>query len=200
MRSPRLRRPSVTRLVASLATGLVVALAGCGEGGDDRAFVPGETTREGIAVPLDGVDYEVFITRELNAFDPEDRQYLQARTPAPPGTGYYGVFLRACALEDVEQAVDTSRRIKVVDIRGKEYRPLPLSPENVFAYRSEPLRPGECQPNQASATSFGPTGGVMLLFLIPFVNTENRPFELLIEGEPSAPGQAPRVAAFELDL
>ncbi len=176
----------------------VSLLSACGEGGDDRAFIPGDPAREGIAAELDGVDYEVFITRELNLRDPEDKQYYRGR-PAPPGSGYYGVFVRACALDDLDGTVATSGAIKAVDIRGKEYRPLRLSPENVFAYREEPLRPGECLPNAASATSFGPTGGAMILFQIPFLDTENRPFELEIEGRPQ-PGRPPRVARFELDL
>jgi hypothetical protein len=195
-------RPRFARsaFLALLLWGLVlVAVSGCGEQGEDRAFIPGEAAREGIAVPLDGIDYEVFITRELNVRDPEDKQYYPG-PPAPPGRGYYGVFLRACALEEVKGTVDTSDRVKIVDIRGQVYRPVRMPPDNVFAYRREPLRPGECLPNQASATSFGPTGGAMILFLIPFANTENRPFELEIEGEPPAPGQAPRVARFELDL
>jgi hypothetical protein len=187
-------------LIMLLGSPLLLAFPACGEGaGDERAFIPGEATREGIAVELDGIDYEIFITRELNVRDPEDKQYYPG-PPPPPGTGYYGVFLRACALESVKGPVETSDRIKVVDIRGKEYRPLPLRPDNVFAYRREPLARGECLPNAASATSFGPTGGAMLLFEIPFVDTENRPFELEIEGGRPAPDRPPRVARFELDL
>ena len=177
----------------------LLAAAGCGEiNGDERAFVSGEATREGIAVELDGVDYEVFITRQLNVRDPEDKQYFQG-PPAPPGNAYYGVFLRACALEEAEGAVTTDR-IKVVDIRGKVYEPLPLEPDNPFAYRREPLQGGECLPNQASATSFGPTGGAMVMFRIPYTDTENRPFELELEGKPPAAGAPPRIARFELDL
>ena len=198
MRAPRPRSITVGRF--ALALGLLSAslLSGCAQGGDDRAFVPGDPAREGIAAELEGVDYEVFITRELNLRDPEDKQYYSGR-PAPPGSGYYGVFVRACALDDLKGTAATSGAIKAVDIRGKEYRPLPLSPENVFAYREQALRPGECLPNAASATSFGPTGGAMILFQIPFVDTENRPFELEIEGRPQ-PGRPPRIARFELDL
>ena len=196
MRAPRLRSISAGRLALALV--LVLGFAGCGTRGDSRAFIPGDPAREGIAAELDGVDYEVFITRELNLRDPEDKQYYRGR-PAPPGSGYYGVFVRACALDDLKETAATSGAIKAVDTRGKEYRPLPLSPENVFAYREEPLRPGECLPNAASATAFGPTGGAMILFQIPFVDTENRPFELEIEGK-AQPGRPPRIARFELDL
>ena len=198
MGAARLGWTTSARLALLLGLVSVVLLSGCGERGDERAFIPGDPAREGIAAELDGVDYEVFITRQLNVRDPEDKQYYPG-PPAPPGSGYYGVFVRACALEDLEGEVTTSGRINAVDIRGKEYEPLPLSPENVFAYRQQPLRPGECLPNAASATSFGPTGGAMILFRIPFLDIENRPFELEIEGKPQG-GRPPRIARFELDL
>jgi hypothetical protein len=198
MRAPHRRSNTVSSLALALVVALVLAVSACGGRGDKRAFTPGDPAREGIAAELEGVDYEVFITRELNVRDPEDKQYYPGR-PAPPGTGYYGVFLRACALDDLKGAASTSGRIRAVDIRGKVYEPLPLSPENVFAYREEALRPGECLPNEASATSFAPTGGAMVLFQIPFVDTENRPFELEIEGKPRN-GRPPRIARFELDL
>lgn len=193
------RHRRVGDTVRVLGVALVLGTAACGQAGDERAFIPGEAAREGIAAELDGIDYEVFVTRQLNVFDPEDEQYYRG-PPAPPGTAYYGVFLRACALEDVERPVQTSTAVKVVDIRGHEYEPLPLDPDNAFAYRREALGKGECLPNAASASSYGPTGGVMLLFRIPVEHNENRPFELEIEGEPPAPRRPPRVARFELDL
>jgi len=197
MRPPRPKPVRALALVSALAlAGLGVAA--CGESGEKRAFVPGEAAREGIAVPLDGVDYEVFITRQLNVADPEDRQYYPGR-PAPPGRALYGVFLQACAHTGARRPVASSR-MRVVDIRGKEYRPLPLGRDNVFAYKPGPLRPGECEPNQASATSYGPTGGSMVVFEIPVADTENRPFELEIAGRPRAPRKPPTVARFELDL
>lgn len=190
---------SVGRTLRASLAALLIGTAACGVPGDDRAFVPGEAAREGIAAELDGIDYEVFVTRQLNVFDPEDEQYYRG-PPAPPGSAYYGVFLRACALEDLERTVNTSTAIKVVDIRGQEYRPVPLTLDNPFAYRRESLGRGECFPNNASASSYGPTGGAMILFRIPVTQTENRPFELEIEGEPPAPSRPPRVARFELDL
>ncbi|HZC12848.1 MAG TPA: hypothetical protein VE270_02405 [Thermoleophilaceae bacterium] len=193
------RHRRVRHILGVAVVALLLGTAACGEPGDDRAFIPGEAAREGIAAELDGIDYEVFVTRELNTFDPEDEQYYRG-PPAPPGSAYYGVFLRACALEHLERTVHTSTAIKVVDIRGQEYRPLPLEPDNPFAYRRESLGKGECFPNSASATSYGPTGGAILLFRIPVAETENRPFELEIEGEPPAPRRPPRVAHFELDL
>jgi hypothetical protein len=197
----RALRLSPLRALAVLPalTVVAVAAAGCGVSGAEKAFVPGQSAREGLAVPLDGVDYEIFITRQLNLADPEDKQYYQGRR-APPVSALYGVFLQACAEKGAKGRPMASGRMRVVNIRGKVYRPLPLPGNNVFAYQPGPLRPGECQPNQASATSYGPTGGSLVLFQIPVTDTENRPFELEIEGAPSPPRKPPKVARFQLDL
>ena len=94
----------------------------------------------------------------------------------------------------------TASSMRVVNVRGKQYKPLPLKPDNVFAYKPGPLRPGRCQPDEASATSYGPAGGALVLFQIPVADTEDRPFELEIEGRPPAPRKPPKVARFQLDI
>ncbi len=101
----------------------------------------------------------------------------------------------------------------MVDIREKVYRPLPLETDNDWAYRGEVFDPGECLPNQASATSHGPTGGAILLLRIPHDATGNRPFVLeigaptaspperrAVRGAPSASPPEGTVARFHLDL
>ena len=49
---------------------LALVASGCGEKGEDN-----DPAREGIATDLDGLDYNVFITRQLNPKDVEDRDY-----------------------------------------------------------------------------------------------------------------------------
>lgn len=205
----RLRPWTPRHALGILALLALCGLPACRAAAHDRAFVPGDATREGIGVDLEGIDYEVLITRELNVFDPEDRQYYDG-PPAPPGFGYYGVFLRACALEDIDHPVRTSTDVRMVDSRGNAYPPLPLEADNDWAYRGEFLTAGECLPNEASATAYGPTGGAILIFRVPYDATENRPFELEIAApvarrrdvlrtpSPSSPER--RVARFELDL
>ena len=195
----RLRRP---RSVPALAVAAVLSagLAGCGEKGEEKAFAGGEeAAREGIAVPLDGADYNVFITRQLNLRDPEDSQYYEGPEPRP-GRAYYGVFIEVCNPEDSGRDIQTARSFKVVDSRGEEYEPIPLEETNVFAYHAKVLRPGECIPNQAAATSYGPTGGAMLLFEVPVEAAESRPFELEIEGVYDALENRRTVAKIELDI
>jgi hypothetical protein len=99
------------RLITLLAALAAVAVfAGCGKKGEDH-----EPVREGIAAPLGGLDYNVYITRQLNPRDVEDKAYYQGPEEveecAQTGTGasltpeerpqqcptsLFGVFVQVC--------------------------------------------------------------------------------------------------------
>ncbi|MEX2253323.1 MAG: hypothetical protein WD649_04155 [Thermoleophilaceae bacterium] len=133
--------------------------------------------REGLSIPLDGIEYNVFITRELNtAITPDDAYY--DGPPAPPGTAYFGVFIQACNHSDEPRT--TVREFKLKDNREDEFEPKELPPTNTFAYNPRRLDPGQCIPAEGSATQLGPTAGAMLMFELPLAATENRPVELEI--------------------
>jgi hypothetical protein len=91
---------------------MALVAAGCGTKGEDH-----DPVREGIATDLGGLDYNVYITRQLNPHDVEDQDYYNgpeeseecARKPGgtPPAltpeervqrcpTALYGVFLQVC--------------------------------------------------------------------------------------------------------
>jgi hypothetical protein len=140
-----------------------------------------EPAREGLALPLDGIDYNVFITRELNPKITPDRAYVEAGTEPGTDETLYGVFLQACnRTHEPHQAVD---RFKIVDNQGNEFEPEELPEDNQFAYHPVELEPTECIPEVGSVAQLGPTAGAMLLFRIPLANTEYRPLELEIEGD-----------------
>ena len=213
-------RRVIRPLIACALLALVVA--GCGEKGENK-----DPVREGIATNLGGLDYNVFITRQLNPKSVEDRDYFQGSETAPeclpskPGTetpvqltpeervqkcptNLYGVFIQVCN-ETTDAPTNAAREPSLVngrvfggdfeieDSQGNKYEPLPLRPTNVFAYRSRPLKKGDCIPASGSAAFSAPTGGALLVFRIPVASTENRPLELKV----SAGGQTQR---FELDI
>ena len=156
-----------------------------------------EPRREGLPVKVGGIEYTVFITRELNPADTEDQGYWQ-RDEAKPGFALYGIFLQACNRsdddDDLEDATyETTEEFAVVDTQGNEYEPLEADEENVFQYKPEALEPGACTPEAGSLAQQGPTGGSMLPFEFPLEAGENRPLELEIHAE----GEEGRV---ELDL
>jgi hypothetical protein len=169
--------------------------AACGNADEE----PGvdHPAREGLALNLGGVDYNVFITRQLNTRIPPDDAYVDQGTEPDAGETFYGVFLQACnpAKEDGDpastQPVDA---FKIVDNQGNEFEPEELPEDNHFAYHPRELLPQECIPEAGSVAQLGPSAGSMLLFRLPLENTEYRPLELELEGE------GDEHLAFELDI
>jgi hypothetical protein len=180
-------RPLFRLILLACLAALALGAAACGE------EEPGvdEPAREGLALPLDGVDYNVFITRQLNPAIPPDSAYVEGPEPAP-GETLYGIFLQACnTSEDVRMTVED---FKVVDNQGNEFEPEELPENNRFAYHPRELDPKECIPEAGSVAQLGPTAGSMLLFRLPLQMTENRPLELEMQGE------GDEHLTFELDI
>ena len=177
------RRRNLTALCA-LALVCLGVFAGCGKSSNK----PGETVREGLSTPLGGLRYTVFLTRQLNLANEEDKGYLPGHSEAPPGKGLYGVFLEACNKGDKE-AIAASR-FYIEDTQGSRFEPEGLGADNPYAYHGGGVPPQNCVPARGSLAQQGPTSGALLLFELPLAATENRPLELHIEGPPSAAGKA----------
>jgi hypothetical protein len=178
--------PRVSILACLLALAGPLALAACG----DEEIGVDEPAREGLAVEMQGIDYNVFITRQLNPDITPDNAYVT--TEAPPGEALYGIFLKACNVSDEPR--ETADEFIVRDNQENTFEPEPLPEDNQFAYSPRELDPQECIPEAGSVAQLGPSAGSMLLFRFPLENTENRPLELEIEGE----GGEKRT--FELDI
>jgi hypothetical protein len=179
------RRLMMLLCLAALAAGT----SSCGNA--DKHLGIDEPAREGLAIELDGVEYNVFITRQLNPRVTPDEAYYDG-PEAEEGETLYGVFLQACnKTKDTQQTVDA---FKIKDNQGNEFEPEELPEDNPFAYHSGELLPEECIPESGSVAQLGPTAGSMLLFKLPLENTEYRPLELEIEGE------GDEHLTFELDI
>jgi hypothetical protein len=180
------------RLTSVAAACAVVAIgaSGCSSGR------PGGVGREGKPVTVAGLSYNVYITRELNLRDAEDRGYYSG-PEAPPGFALYGVFLAVC--NDKHGFRTPLTQFTIEDNQGNRFHPQPVAADNVFAYRPRRLSHAACIPETGSPAYSGPTGGALLLFKFPTTALENRPLELLISNRtsPSAPAQTKRV---ELDI
>jgi hypothetical protein len=179
--------PRLSMLACLLAVAAPLGLAACGKDHDEIGIE--EPAREGLAVEMEGVDYNVFITRQLNPRIPPDDAYLTEE--APPGEVQYGIFLRACNVSDEEREIADTFTLH--DNQGNTFEPTALPEDNHFAYNARTLLPKECIPEAGSVAQLGPTAGSMLLFQLPLENTENRPLELEIES-----GGEKRL--FELDI
>lgn len=183
--------------VAACAIALLCggALAGCGK--DDEPGVD-EPAREGLAIDVDGIDYNVFITRELNLDITPDKAYYKG-PPASPGQALYGIFLQAC--NHGKKPRHSTEDFVVEDNQGTEFAPIEMPADNAFAYKARELLTGECIPEAGSVAQLGPTAGSMLLFRFPLTTTENRPLELVIKGSfDFAKGARRDTKRVELDL
>jgi hypothetical protein len=169
-------RRATTALACAAALASAVALPACG---DDEPGVD-EPAREGLALELDGVEYNVFITRQLNTAVPPDNAYYSG-PPVEADETLYGVFLQACNRGEDEQT--PTDEFRVIDNQENEFTPETLPRESPFAYQTKVLAPDECIPQAGSVAQLGPADASLLLFKLPLSNTENRPLELEIEGE-----------------
>jgi hypothetical protein len=168
------RRLLLLLCLAALAGGV----AACGN--KDEKLGVDTPAVEGLALDLDGLDYNVFITRELNLKIPPDEAYFSG-PEAKKGETLYGVFIQVCNnSKGTRQAVDN---FTITDNQGNEFEPEALPQDNPFAYHGRELLPDECMPEAGSVAQLGPSAGVMLLFRLPLANTEYRPLELEIRGQ-----------------
>ena len=179
-----LRRLTVAACMLAVAAPL--GLAACGE---EHPGVD-EPAREGLALELDGITYNVFITRQLNPRVPPDGAYVTDE--APPGSALYGIFIQVC--NHTDEAHETVSDFIVKDNQENEFEPEELPADNAFAYSPRTLDPDECIPEAGSVAQLGPSAGSMLLFEFPLETTENRPLELEMEGESG------ETLTFELDI
>jgi hypothetical protein len=158
-----------------------------------------EAGREGLAESVGHLEYNVYITRQLNLQDVEDKGYYQGQE-APPGFALYGVWLTVCNPSDKVDSPHwmASSRFTIQDTSGNNYHPIALPPDNIFAYRAHPLKHGACIPEPGSLAAAGPTQGALLIFKLPLSALENRPLDLIIESPPLKDGRDE--ARVELDI
>jgi hypothetical protein len=168
------RRPNSTAICA-LALACLAVLAGCGKVSNK----PGETVPEGLSTPLDGLRYTVFLTRQLNLANEEDKGYLPGYKEAAPHRGLFGVFIEAC--NKGKHPAPATDSFYIEDAQGNRFAPQKLAPDNPFAYHGGTVPPQNCVPVRGSLAQQGPTSGALLLFNLPLANTENRPLTLHIE-------------------
>jgi hypothetical protein len=182
-------------LLGCLLAVLGVLVAGCENPRENDA------AREGLPEDVGHLEYNVYITRELNLRDVEDRGYYRG-PEAPPGFALYGVWLTVCNPSDVVESPHwtSSSRFTIEDTQGNEFHPLALPEDNVFAYQPRPLKHGACIPEPGSLAANSPTNGALLIFKLPLQALENRPLQLIIESPPIGPEQERDEGRVELDV
>ena len=169
----RLARISLLFLTALAA----LAAGGCGNKVDTAIMAD----TEGIYVGVDGLTYQIQISRILNSADREDQAYLRGVSEEPAEDEvWFGVFMRVENEGDREQPA--AERFKIVDTQEQVYRPVVQDPNaNPFIYRPRDLTPKMITPAPDSASFNGPIQGDLILFRVKVASLYNRPLEFRIE-------------------
>lgn len=191
--------PRLRPALALLAVALAVPFSACGDG--QEPVLNGKT--EGVYVTTGGLKYQVQMSRKLNPYDVEDREYFTGLNDAPAQVTtedqWYGVFIRVenrTNKDDAKgQTIQSANTFTIVDTTGKTVKPTPLPATNVFAYRSTPIQPGDHIPAPSSAAATASIGGSLILFKVTQEMLDNRPVQLHIK-----PADGSKEATVDLDV
>jgi hypothetical protein len=183
------------RLAATTATALVVAtsLAACGNSEEPTT---GKT--EGVYVNTGDLKYQVQISRQLNAADFEDRDYLLGLPASDralrPGEQWFAVFVRV--FNHTDRPHPSASQFVIRDTTGKEFQPIAVDTRvNRTAYRPLVVGSGDQIPVPGSLARENLTQGGLILFKVPTASYANRPLELNI-----VPPEGGRQATVDLDV
>ena len=190
--------PRAARLLLLALTAVAaLALAGCGEKEQEGETIVAET--EGIYVNVDGLTYQVQLSRILNPADIEDAAFLRGTSEGvAPGKDevWFGIFMRV-QNESKSETFRTADTFEMEDTAGKRFEPLNLDERaNVFAYKPGPLPPGGVVPALTSPSWDNSIQGSLLLYKVKVESLYNRPVELHISNTESG-GQS---ATVDLDI
>jgi hypothetical protein len=174
-----------------LALALAVTLAACGE--EEQPEQRNETFQsvnaqvaetEGIYLDVDGLKYQVQISRQLNPGLVDDRDYLTGVSADDRDLSkdeeWFGVWLMAENFEEETLPIATDFEIR--DTQENVYRPIEIGGNNVFAYRGTRLQAGDRYPNPNSPAGERQPYGSLVLFKLRRFSLDNRPLELTITG------------------
>ncbi len=187
----------MTRLIRiALATALVgLVAAGCG---GTHATLVAET--EGIYLDVNGLKYQIEMSRYMNPADIEDREYLRGLPEDEAATTgeqtWFGVWIRVQNVSETETR-QSATEWAIHDTQENVYEPVPLDPEvNVFAFQpGTELPPMSVLPLPSTAAGQGPIQGLLLLFKIENDSFQNRPLELKFSN-----GEGTDEGTYDLDV
>jgi len=178
-----------------LVLGAALALVGCG----NRVEVRTVAETEGIYIDVGDLLYQVQISRIINPYDIEDRNYLRGlptgTLPPKADEAWFGVWLRV--QNTTEDTFETAADFEIVDTQENTFEPLDFGFEdNVFAYSPRPLGPQGILPNSEEPAGQGPVQGSLLLFKLTTDALQNRPLEFKI----TSPTDPSNVGIVDLDV
>jgi hypothetical protein len=163
-------------LLCLLAVAAMVA-AGCANTEEVRKV----SSTEGPYINVGDLTYQIQLSRLLEPSEREDQAYLKGVAARAPGADevWFAVFLRVENLTD--RALRPAGQFEIVDTQGNRYRPVSINQNvNVFAYKTNPLGPGQIAPLPDSPSYNGPIQGDLVLFKLKVSTLYNRPLQFHI--------------------
>ena len=174
-------------LPLSLALTAALALSACGQEAQDPGGFQTEIAQvaetEAIYIDLDGLKYQVQVSRQLNPNIVSDRDYLNGLSPETrqlrDDEEWFGIWMRA---ENNEQEPHRlTDEFEIVDTQENVYRPVEFGPDNPFAYRPVVVLPNENYPDPNSPAGERQPQGSLILFKVRRFSLDNRPLELIVK-------------------
>ncbi len=179
----RLRRLTLTlALTASLGT------VACGQEAQDEGGFQTEIAyvaeTEAIYIDLDGLKYQVQVSRQINPRIVADRDYLNGLSEETRAIRddeeWFGIWMRA--ENNTKEPQRLAQDFEIRDTQENVYRPVFYGPDNVFAYRPTVVPPNENYPDPDSPAGERQPNGSLVLFKVRRFSLDNRPLELIITG------------------
>lgn len=190
-------------LVLAIAL-LALVAAGCGSTNESGTAAETQGTAvadtEGIYLDVNGLKYQIELSRYMNPNDVEDAEYLKglpAGTAQPGGDEtWFGVWIRVQNVSNKTHPAADNWEIR--DTLDNVYRPIPIDTNiNVFAFKTGiDVPPDTVLPLASTAAGQGPIQGSLLLFKIKTDSLQNRPLELRF----SNGQQGGRTGVYDLDV
>jgi hypothetical protein len=188
------RRKS-TRWIVPAIVALALGVAACGKQSNPTSA---DANNNGAYVDAGPITYQLQVSRELNPWDVEDREYFggvsNPTNTLTPDELWYGVFL--WAQNKTNSKGSSTDSFDIVDTQGNVYHPIQVDPNlNQYTWQPQGLNASQQQPSLGSTPYYGPTQGELLLFKLNDSVYSNRPLTLQIY----APGQS-HPSTISLDL
>lgn len=191
----------MTRRFAVLFTIVAsLALAACGNEEIENEQYQSENAQvaetEGIYVTVDGLKYQVQMSKQLNPLDEGDKDYLQGvNAKLNRDEEWFAVWLLAQnyaePCKDGKQStpehpcgdIQAASDFEIADTQEKTYVPVVIGEENEWAYRPQVIGTKETLPGSEAPSRERFPNGAMLLFKVKRDSLNNRPLELNIRGQ-----------------
>lgn len=176
-------RISARRSLPVLAAGIAaLALSACGDRVPHHFANAEETASSGLYVDAGPITYQVQISRQLNPYNAEDKQYLMGVPKGlAPSTSqmWFAVFI--WAKNQTNRAHLTSDHFTITDTQSNTYHPIAINAAaNPLAWTQQRLSPGGTEPAPDTPASNDLTQGAELLFIVNNSVYDNRPLTLHI--------------------